>query len=129
MKRTTKILNTFVTILLLTMFLSCATFKSFLEADTGYTGDYEFLVKDTPDGDYTGTMTIRKVDNDYEGKLFTEGTNYEIFNLQIENNEMTGNFTFQYMDLFFEAKFTGDNIAGFIFADGQSFELTGTKMK
>ena len=58
MKRTTKILNTFVTIFLLTMFLSCATFKSFLEA-----------------------------------------------------------------------KFTGDNIAGFIFADGQSFELTSTKMK
>ena len=60
MKRTTKILNAFVTILLLTMFLSCATFKSFLEADTGYTGDYEFLVKDTPDGGYTGTMTIKK---------------------------------------------------------------------
>ena len=111
------------------MFLSCATFKSFLEADTGYTGDYEFLVKDTPDGDYTGTMTIKKGDNGYEGKLFTEGTDYEIFNLQIENNEMTGNFTFQYMDLFFEAKFTGDNIAGFIFADGQSFELIGTKVK
>ena len=62
MKGTTKILNTFVTILLLTMFLSCATFKSFLEADTGYTGDYEFLVKDTPDGDYTGTLTIKKVE-------------------------------------------------------------------
>ena len=129
MKRTTKILNAFVTILLLTMFLSCATFKSFLEADTGYTGDYEFLVKDTPDGDYTGTMTIKKRDNGYRGKLFTEGTDYEIFNLQIENNEMTGNFTFQYMDLFFEAKFTGENIAGFIFADGQDFELTGTKVK
>ena len=53
-----QILNTFVTILLLTMFLSCATFKSFLEADTGFTGDYEFLVKDTPDGqgfELTGT--------------------------------------------------------------------------
>ena len=61
MKRTTKILNAFVTILLLTMFLSCATFKSFLEADTGYTGDYEFLVKDTSYGDYTGTLTIKKV--------------------------------------------------------------------
>ena len=129
MKRTTKILNAFVTILLLTMFSSCATFKSFLEADTGYTGDYEFLVKDTPDGDYTGTLTIRKGDNGYEGKLFTESTNYEILNLKIENNEMTGNFTFQYMDLFFKAKFTGENIAGFIFADGQGFELTGTKVK
>ena len=129
MKRTTKILNAFVTILLLTMFSSCATFKSFLEADTGYTGDYEFLVKDTPDGDYTGTMTIKKGDNGYRAKLFTEDTDYEIFNLQIENNEMTGNFTFQYMDLFFKAKFTGENIAGFIFADGQGFELTGTKVK
>jgi hypothetical protein len=129
MKRITKILNAFVTILLLTMFSSCATFKSFLEADTGYTGDYEFLVKDTPDGDYTGTMTIKKGDNGYRGNLFTEGTDYEIFNLQIENNEMTSNFTFQYMDLFFEAKFTGENIAGFIFADGQGFELTGTKVK
>ena len=129
MKRTTKILNAFVTILLLTMFSSCATFKSFLEVDAGYTGDYEFLVKDTPDGDYTGTMTIKKGDNGYRGKLFTEGTDYEIFNLQIENNEMTGNFTFQYMDLVFEAKFTGENIAGFIFADGQGFELTGTKVK
>ena len=129
MKRTTKILNAFVTILLLTMFSSCATFKSFLEVDTRYTGDYEFLVKDTPNGDYTGTMTIKKGDNGYRGKLFTEGTDYEIFNLQIENNEMTGNFTFQYMDLFFEAKFTGENIAGFIFADGQGFELTGTKVK
>ena len=129
MKRITKILNAFVTILLLTMFSSCATFKSFLEADTGYTGDYEFLVKDTPDGDYTGTMTIKKGDNGYRGKLFTEGTDYEIFNLKIENNEMTGNFTFQYMDLFFKAKFTGENIAGFIFADGQGFELTGTKVK
>ena len=129
MKRTTKILNAFVTILLLTMFSSCATFKSFLEADTGYTGDYEFLVKDTPDGDYTGTMTIKKGDNGYRGKLFKEGTDYEIFNLQIENNEMTGNYTFQYMDLFLKAKFTGENIAGFIFADGQGFELTGTKVK
>ena len=101
MKRTTKILNAFVTILLLTMFLSCATFKSFLEADTGYTGDYEFLVRDTPDGDYTGTMTIKKGDNGYEGKLFTESTNYEILNLKIENNKMTGNFTFQYVDLYF----------------------------
>ena len=61
-------------------------------------------------------MTIKKGDNGYEGKLFTEGTDYEIFNLQIENNEMTGNFT-------------GENIAGFIFADGQGFELTGTKVK
>ena len=129
MKRTTKILNAFVTILLLTMFSSCATFKSFLEADAGYAGNYEFLVKDIPDGDYTGTLTIKNGDHGYEGKLFTEGTDYEIFNLQIENNEMTGNFTFQYMDLFFKAKFTGENIAGFIFADGQGFELTGTKVK
>ena len=111
------------------MISSCATFKSFLEADAGYAGNYEFLVKDTPDGDYTGTLTIRKGDNGYEGKLFTEGTNYEILNLQIENNKMTSNFTFQYMDLSFEAKFTGENIAGFIFADGQGFELTGTKVK
>ena len=129
MKRTTRITNAFVAIYLLTMISSCATFKSFLEADAGYAGNYEFLVKDTPDGDYTGTLTIRKGDNGYEGKLFTEGTNYEILNLQIENNKMTGNFTFQYMDLSFEAKFTGENIAGFIFADGQGFELTGTKVK
>ena len=129
MKRTTKILNVFVTILLLTMFLSCATFKSFLEADTGYTGDYEFLVKDTSYGDYTGTLTIKKGDNGYEGKLFTEGTNYEILNLQIENNKMTGNFTFQYVDLYFQVEFTGENFSGLIFADGQGFELTGTKVK
>ena len=129
MKRITRITNAFVAIYLLTMISSCATFKSFLEADAGYAGNYEFLVKDTPDGDYTGTMTIKKGDNGYRGKLFTEGTDYEIFNLQIENNEMTGNFTFQYMNLFFEAKFTGENIAGFIFADGQGFELTGTKVK
>ena len=129
MKRTTRITNAFVAIYLLTMISSCATFKSFLEADAGYAGNYEFLVKDTPDGDYTGTLTIRKGDNGYEGKLFIEGTNYEILNLQIENNKMTGNFTFQYMNLFFEAKFTGENIAGFIFADGQGFELTGTKVK
>ena len=129
MKRTTRITNAFVAIYLLTMISSCATFKSFLEADAGYAGNYEFLVKDTPDGDYTGTLTIRKGDNGYEGKLFTEGTNYEILNLQIENNKMTDNFTFQYMDLSFEAKFTGENIAGFIFADGQGFELTGTKVK
>ena len=42
---------------------------------------------------------------------------------------MTGNVTFQYMDLFFESKFTGESIAGFIFADGQGFELTGIKVK
>ena len=129
MKRTTRITNAFVAIYLLTMISSCATFKSFLEADAGYAGNYEFLVKDIPDGDYTGTLTIKNGDHGYEGKLFTEGTDYEIFNLQIENNEMTGNFTFQYMDLFFKAKFTGENIAGFIFADGQGFELTGTKVK
>ena len=81
MKRTTRITNAFVVIYLLRLIFSCATFKSFLEADAGYAGNYEFLVKDTPDGDYTGTLTIRKGDNGYEGKLFTEGTNYEILNL------------------------------------------------
>ncbi len=111
------------------MISSCTTFKSFLEADAGYAGNYEFLVKDTPDGDYTGTLTIRKGDNGYEGKLFTEGTNYEILNLQIENNKMTGNFTFQYVDLYFQVEFTGENFSGLIFADGQGFELTGTKVK
>ena len=99
--RITRITNVFVAIYLLTMISSCTTFKSFLEADAGYAGNYEFLVKDTPDGDYTGTLIIRKGDNGYEGKLFTEGTNYEILNLQIENNKMTGNFTFQYVDLYF----------------------------
>tara|TARA_B100000949_G_C14070249_1_gene361491 strand:- start:73 stop:471 length:399 start_codon:yes stop_codon:yes gene_type:complete len=132
MKRTTRITritNVFVAIYLLTMISSCTTFKSFLEADAGYAGNYEFLVKDTPDGDYTGTLTIRKGDNGYEGKLFTEGTNYEILNLQIENNKMTGNFTFQYVDLYFQVEFTGENFSGLIFADGQGFELTGTKVK
>ena len=129
MKRTTRITNAFVAIYLLTMISLCATFKSFLEADAGYAGNYEFLVKDTPDGDYTGTLTIRKGDNGYEGKLFTESTNYEILNLKIENNKMTGNFTFQYMDLYFQVEFTGENFSGLIFADGQTFELTGTKVK
>lgn len=124
-----KITNVIAVVLMLTMISSCSIFKSAPKADAGFAGNYEWIVKDTPDGDYTGTMTIKKTENGYAGEIFIMGMGVKIENMKIENKKMTGNFTFQDMDLDMEAEFAGDAFAGLIYAGDEGYVLTGKKAK
>ena len=92
-----------------------------------YIGDWEYLVKDTPNGDVTGVMVISKEESGYVGKLTSDMGELPLNDLTIVEDKLSANFDIQGMQLDMAGTFEGPKFTGTIAVDYNSFPMTATK--
>jgi len=94
-----------------------------------YSGNYEWVVKGTPNGDQAGSMTLKKTASGYSGQMGAMGVNVPIENIVINDNKMSGYLAIQDMELGFTITFAGEAFSGSIFTAEYDFPFTGKKVK
>ena len=103
----------------------CAGTKASKEAK--YVGDWEYLVKDTPNGDVTGVMAITREGEVYIGKLTSDMGEIPLNDLSIVEDKLSANFDIQGMRLDMNGTFEGPQFTGTIGVDYTTFPMTATK--
>lgn len=103
----------------------CAGTKKSREAK--YIGDWEYLVKDTPNGDVNGVMTISREGEVYIGKLTSDMGEISLNDLSILEDKLSANFDIQGMRLDMNGTFEGPQFTGTIAVDYSTFPMTATK--
>jgi len=103
----------------------CAGSKASKEA--AYLGDWEYLVKDTPNGDVNGVMTISKEGEIFKGVLTSDMGEIALENLSIVEDKLSAQFDIQGMTLDMNGTFEGPQFTGTIGLDYNTFPMTATK--
>jgi hypothetical protein len=124
MKKTTCFLFVLFSIALL---MSCASTKSAKENSPA--GEWDYSIKGTPDGDFTGVMTITKTDDGYTGNLATSmGTlPFTATRYLKENNKIEAEFEYSGMPVVLTGVITGPTMTGSVATGNYEFPLTATK--
>ncbi len=104
----------------------CASTKKISKA---YVGDWEYTVKDTPEGDFTGIMTITKQDEGYAGVLKSEDQENPLHNVVIDGNNFSCNFDYMGYNIIVKGVFNGENLTGEMNVEYNAFPFTATKVR
>lgn len=97
-----------------TFTFSCSTAK--------YAGNYDFVVEDTPYGDYTGKMVLMKDGKTYSGKLIaSNGGESELKDLKIEGDMASFTTAAEGYYARVSGAFSGDDFVGKVNVEGQEF--------
>ncbi len=114
------------TFLLATLLLAvgCAASKV---AKNSPAGAWEYTVKNTPNGDVSGTMTIQQDGEVYTGSLSSTAGTIDLSDVSIEDNTLSSRFTMQGTPLRLTGDFSGDTFTGSVDAGGQSFPVEATR--
>ena len=107
------------------LWAGCAGTKKSKEAK--YIGDWEYLVKDTPNGNVTGIMNLSKDGETYIGKLISDMGEIMLNDLSIVEDKLSANFDIQGMRLDMSGTFEGPQFTGTIGVDYTTFPMTATK--
>ena len=127
MNKTINIGKFALAVMLIAMFTSCSLFKGASKSKSNFLGTYEYLVKDTPGGDYKGKLVITKNDGKYIVDMYLDGAPVKLGDVKVENSTLTGTFPFQEMELYVQISFADGKFAGDIFAGEEGFSFTGVK--
>lgn len=90
-------------------------------------GNWDYVVSDSPAGDVEGIMVIAKEGDNYTGELRTEEGNLELEDVEIVDNKLTANFSFQGYSLSIESTFTGDMMDGDVSMGYDTFTIKATR--
>ncbi len=104
----------------------CATSKKVTDISVG---EWEYIIKDTPNGDMAGSFTISKDGDQYSGVLHGEGGDAPLNNVKVENDALSSTFDYSGYTVNLTGNFVGDNFAGKVSVEGNDFPLTGTRKK
>ena len=121
------------------MFISaaCSTSKKTLGAaasevkkmEDPFVGTWDYVVRDTPDGDVKGTLIISKTTDTYAAMLSSDQGEADLNGFSIEDNAMSGTFDFQGYELTMKGTFNGKMLKGDIGVEYMSFPLEATKVE
>ncbi len=92
-----------------------------------FTGTWDYVVANTPDGDAKGQMIIRQDGDSYSGMLKSEMGDTNINNLTITDNKLSGTFDFQGYELTISGDFEGSSFSGEVGVDYTTFPMTASK--
>ena len=130
MKKTSSFSKVLILMLVTAFMVSCGTSKKTTKAGKAdFAGNYEWSIEGIPDGDQSGTMTIKKTETGYAGELEAMGMAIPLEELKVEGNKMTGLFYVQDMDISFSMTFEGEGFNGNIDVMGQGFPFNVKKIK
>lgn len=108
---------------------SCATSK--MSKSSSPAGDWNYTVTGTPEGDFTGLMTITQTEQKYTAKFKLSGydTNLEKFLYDSKTKKMTGEFYYSGTLVLFTGLLEGDAINGSMSAGGSDYPFKATRKK
>ncbi|MCB0628254.1 MAG: hypothetical protein R2824_30375 [Saprospiraceae bacterium] len=137
-----------IVVIALSMSFGCATSKKtasaepaamekpaeMKETDTAMThpavGEWDYIIRDLPDGDTKGTLSIKNEGGKYMGTIQSDQGNIQLKNLVIENKELkNATFEAQGYSIAMKGTFEGDAFTGKISAAGYDFPMTAMRQK
>ena len=95
-----------------------------------YVGNWDYVVKNLPDGDINGIMTISHDGENFNGDIKSDDGNITITieDLKIEEDKLSSYFYFQGMKIDMSGEFDGNAYTGSIMVDYNEFPMTATKV-
>ena len=108
-----------ITICIFLLILSCSGNSSGDE----YMGVWQFTVKNTPNGDITGVMTLGKSGQEYSGKLSSYQGSTDLTDISFQNNKIKCGFYMGDNYLSISGKFDEDTFEGIVESETESFPM------
>lgn len=117
-----------VMIFMIAVFIAygCATSKKVADISVG---EWEYVLRDTPNGDVEGTFTITKDGDSYSGALHTAEGDAPLNNVAVENNELTSTFDYSGYTIDMTGVFSGDTFTGKCSVEYNDFPMTAVRKK
>jgi hypothetical protein len=119
----------------LVMLAACSTTKTASTASAPAkitpAGEWDYSIKETPEGDFTGLLSVTEQDKTFSAKMNANGYDmaFEKFNWDEANKAATGEFYYSGMSVFFSAKLEGEEMKGTVSAGGMEFPFLATRKK
>ncbi len=106
----------------------CATTKT---TTSKYVGNWNYIVKNLPEGDIRGTMVLSQDGENFSGNLMSDdgSISLKMEDLKIENDNLSSYFYFQGMKIYMDGVFNGDNFSGKVSVDYNKFPVTAQKVE
>ncbi len=99
-----------------------------MEVMDPYVGSWNYVVKDTPEGDIKGLLVIEKAMEKYTARISGEQGEVDLGTFNIVDNQMQGTFDYQGYELTMKGIFSGKTIKGDIGVEFMSFPMEGKKV-
>ena len=95
-----------------------------------YVGNWDYVVRNLPDGDVNGIMTISQEGDAFKGNIKSDDGSVSITmeDLKIEDNKLTSYFYFQGMKIDMSGEFDGADFSGAITVDYNEFPISAQKV-
>jgi len=108
---------------------SCAATKT--SKAPSPTGNWDYTITGTPEGDFTGVLTIAEVDKALTAKMISNGAELSIekFMYDKETKKLSGEFEYSGTLVLLDAVMTDDQLSGAISAGGMGFPFKATRKK
>jgi len=105
----------------------CAATKT---TSSRYVGNWDYVVRNLPDGDVNGIMTISQDGDSFKGDIKSDDGSIAITmeDLKIEDNKLSSYFYFQGMKIDMAGDFNGSEFTGSIMVDYNEFPITAQKV-
>jgi hypothetical protein len=104
----------------------CASTKN---ASRSYLGDWEYIVKNTPEGDFTGILTLSKDGDNYTGALKSADNQTPLQNVVIDGNNLSCTFDYMGYNIILKGIFEGEILNGNMTVEYNDFPFTAHKVK
>lgn len=95
-----------------------------------YVGNWDYVVRNLPDGDVNGIMTISQEGDGFSGHIKSDDGSISITmqDLTIADNKLTSYFYFQGMKIDMAGEFEGTDFSGSISVDYNEFPMSAQKV-
>ena len=103
---------------------ACASSKKIADASLG---TWDYVIKNTPEGDLAGTMIIAKESDSYTGYLESTQGRIDLQDVSVENGNMNCNFDYMGYQILLSGLFEGASFNGKVSVDYNDFMMTATK--
>lgn len=94
-------------------------------------GDWDYKIVGTPEGDFSGVMTITTLDKAYRAKMSASGSELTINNFTFDeaNKKVAGDLDYSGTTVLFDALLNGEEMVGNMSAGGMNFPFKATRKK
>lgn len=103
---------------------ACASSKKAVDISIG---EWEYVLKNLPDGDAEGTFTITKDGDTYMGAVHGEQGSMDLENVVIENDALVCSFEYSGYTIDMTGTFVGDTFTGKCSVEYNDFPMTAVR--
>lgn len=108
---------------------SCSTTKTTSSRKLSPVGEWDYSITDTPQGDFSGIMTVSEQDKIYSAKLNANGGDlpFEKFTFDKESKKAGGELDYAGTLVYFDALVTANEMVGIMSTGGMEFPFKATR--